>query len=342
MKKEQSDKKLNKLILHPHFEDKIKEIQKINVTITDPAKNSKFDFSGVRFPPSGKLSKLEDMNPVKLNAANGLKITKNNLIGGYDESKLNYLSLEGIASFTAHSLIVAGGEDYLPINYLSFYFYTRSSELKKSHPQLNLTEDITASTNYDYVMDRSEFVRNWVIDNSILFVDGPLIGGNMTTYTISLVEELQRKGIIPIFVVKNSDSDLIVDNIEGFKNKYNSDLHWAYKFLKPGERTNFFIYVDEYNKKNAKVFCYIKSFNMSPQRVELYYETYINNKKIINDLIDMTYYLFLAHGDKINPQVRPVAIAEKYARAVLQMSDSYKLIKSSGLIPTMNQQRFGD
>jgi hypothetical protein len=47
------------------------------------------------------------------------------------------------------------------------------------------------------------------------------------------------------------------------------------------------------------------------------------------------------NGDVKNPQIRPIYVSEKYARSVLKMIDTYNLIKTSGLIPTMNQLRFG-
>ena len=45
------------------------------------------------------------------------------------------------------------------------------------------------------------------------------------------------------------------------------------------------------------------------------------------------------NGDKKNPQVRPIAIAEKFARQTRKFTNVQKLIKDSGLIPTMNEER---
>lgn len=341
--KENSSKKndLNKLILHSSFKDIINEIKKVNVTITEPAKQSEFDFSNATFPKDGKLSKIEEIAAINLNSINGHNISKKYDFTGYDESKLNYMSLEGDAAFTVHSLVVASKNDFIPVNFLSFYFYTRSEKLKTQHPLLSYTSDLNSQSNKDYVVDRNKFLKDWSIPGSISFIDGPLIGGNMTSFTLEMVNQLHLKEVIPIFIVKNSDSNLVTDNIKELHNKYNSDMHWSYQFLRTGQRTNFFYYKDEINPKNAKVFCYIKAFNLSPQRIEFHVDTYEQNKNIINDLIDLAYYLYLAHGNIKNPQVRPIAIAEKFARAVLHMSDSYNLIKSSGLIPTMNQERFG-
>jgi len=54
------------------------------------------------------------------------------------------------------------------------------------------------------------------------------------------------------------------------------------------------------------------------------------------------YYLFLLHGDYKNPQIRPVAVAEKYAREVLGLINPYAFMKSTGITPTINQTRFGE
>ena len=82
-------------------------------------------------------------------------------------------------------------------------------------------------------------------------------------------------------------------------------------------------------------------FNLSPQRIEFHVDTYASFKEAINNIMDLIYYLLLVNGDVKNPQIRPIYVSEKYARSVLKMIDTYNLIKTSGLIPTMNQLRFG-
>lgn len=332
---------LNKLVLHPSFKKTINEIRKVNLTITQNPIQEKLNFENLTFPSEGKIKLIEDLGSIKLNEKNGQKIGKEYLLSGYDESKLQYFSLEGSAYFTAHSLVIASKQEYMPVNYLSFYFYTRSQKIKENSSYITHSEDHSADSNRDYAIDRSNFLNKWAVDNSVLFVDGPLIGGQITSYTLDLVEKVHKKGIIPIFFVKNSDSNLVTDNILELRNKFNSDMHWSYNQLKPGERTNFVMYADEHNPKNAKIFCYLKAFNLSPQRIELHIDTYTNYRNKIEDIMDMIYFLLLVHGNKKNPQIRPIAIAEKYARDILRMADTYNLIKTSGLIPTMNQERFG-
>ncbi len=332
---------LNRLVVHPSFKSTINELKKVNVTIQVPPKESGFDFSKSTFPPDGKLKPIEEIATINLDANNGFRKSRESEFTGYDESKLDYMSLEGDAAFTAHSLVIASKKEFIPVNFLSFYFYTRSKKLKDQHPLLTHSDDPTADSNRHYVIDRTQFLDQWSLDSSISYIDGPLIGGNMTSYTLDLVVRLHIHGIIPLFIVKNSESNLVTDNVSELRNKFNSDMHWAYRFLKVGQRTNFFLYVDEYNSENAKVFCYLKAFDLSPQRIEMHIDTYLRFKDQIGTLMDLTYYLFLAHGDKKNPQVRPIAIAEKYARDVLKLTDSYSIMKSSGLVPTMNQVRFG-
>jgi hypothetical protein len=333
---------LNKLVLHPSFLETLESVRKVNIRVTEQPKESKFDFSKSTFPPNGKLRLVEALGIHDLHANNGMRVSDKHFYAGYDESKLNYMSLEGSAFFTCHSLVVATKKEYLPSNYLSFYFYSRSKDLTDKSSPFKYSLDHAADANYDYVRDRSDFLNTWALENTILFIDGPLIGGNMTQYTLNLVADLHERNILPIFFVKNSDSNLVTESIPELQNRFNSDMHWTYNHLKPGQRTNFFLYTDEYNPKNAKVFCYLKAFDLSPQRIEFHVETYTQQHHQIDDIMDLIYYLLIAHGDKKNPQIRPIAIAEKFAREILKVSDSFNILKYSGLMPTMNQERFGN
>jgi hypothetical protein len=51
--------------------------------------------------------------------------------------------------------------------------------------------------------------------------------------------------------------------------------------------------------------------------------------------------LLLVQGDFKNPQIRSISIAEKYARATLKLMNVNQIMKKSGIVPTMNQERFG-
>lgn len=58
--------------------------------------------------------------------------------------------------------------------------------------------------------------------------------------------------------------------------------------------------------------------------------------------MNLIYYLLLAQGNPKNPQIRPIAIAEAYARATLKLIDLNQLLRRFGLVPTINQERFGE
>jgi hypothetical protein len=117
-------------------------------------------------------------------------------------------------------------------------------------------------------------------------------------------------------------------------------MHWAYHTLKEGERTNFFRYEDKMNRNFAKIFCYIKAFNISPQRIEIDVNTFRKYSGVISKMADMAYYLLIVQGDLKNPQIRSIAIAEKYARETLKLINFSRMMKELGITPTMNQERF--
>jgi hypothetical protein len=332
----------NKLIIHPSFHKTISELNEYKIGLPQIPLNQEYTFQSSIFPPDGKLVvNLDPIGRYKLSSKNGMeKISSYPPICAYDESIDFYYSLEGFGQLTSHSLIISTTKDYLPINYLTFYFYTRAGVLVKYAKHIRYSDKPEVIAQRDYIKDKMKLLIDNVPNKSILLIDGPLIGGDYYTDMLVKLKELDDKEIIPIFFVKNSDSYLVTDNIEEFKGKYNSDLHWAYSMLMPGERTNFFKYVDRHNSKNAKIFCYLKAFDVSPQRIEFFVNSFEKCSDRISDIMDLIYYLMLVQGDKKNPQIRPIAIAEKYARATLKLIDFHQLMRSSGIIPTMNQGRF--
>jgi hypothetical protein len=334
----------NKLIFHPLFSETIEEINNQNITIPPNPAVAKLDFDLYQFPKDGKvLRKIEENNSYKLDPTKGDELIKRGIgISAYDESLNKFAGLEGSAYLFSHSLVIHGKDDYIPSCFISFYFYTRSKAYSSNTKYIRYSHDPESDSKKDYLIDRERFITKNAPKNSILFIDGPLIGGQASSYTIKLNEKLLENGIIPLFFVKNSNSDLVANNIDEFKDKYNSDMDWAHKILKVGERTCFFEYVDQYNPKNAKVFCYIKPYkHVSPQRVEFHSSTFMKHKNEISMFMDLIYYLVLAQGDYKNPQLRTIAIAEKYARETLRLIDLTKLMKNLGIISTINQERFG-
>ena len=61
----------------------------------------------------------------------------------------------------------------------------------------------------------------------------------------------------------------------------------------------------------------------------------------IERIMELILYLLLVQGIKANPQLRPIAIAEAYARAVLKFIDINKYFEEAKITPTLNQIRFG-
>lgn len=330
----------SRLIFHPAFNETLKELGSKKITLPKVTQID-VDFSSYGYPVNGELvSGIEEPGKFKLDCRNGQKICDQNTICAYDESIKKFEALEGSGFLTSHSMIIHGRTDYIPINLLTFYFYTRSSYLTNNSKYIKFSNDFEVDSKRDYVSDRKELLVENIPENCIIFIDGPLIGGQMTKYTLDLNELLLKKNTIPIFFVKNSRSNLVVDNIEELKNKYNSDMHFSYVYLKTGERTKFFMYVDKENYRFTKVFCYIKAFESSPCRIEIDINTYNKYKNEIDQIMDLAYFLLIAQGDLHNPQIRSIAIAEKYARATLKLINFEELIKTLGVTPTMNQERF--
>jgi len=333
----------NKLIIDSKFNDILDELKNINISLPTVNSNFKQDLNDITFSKNGKLTYDDNgINSFNLNPENGTKfIEKKQPIIAYDESINRFDSLEGTAFFASHSLALLSSTDYIPANYLTFYFYTKSKAIVNRSKYIKYAENPEVQSKIDYTKDKIKFINNTVIKNSILLIDGPLIAGDAYTYFINPILKMTERNIIPVFFVKNSLSDIVISSIESLKDKYNSDLHWAFKLLKNGQRSNFFHYTDAVNPKNSKVFCYIKVFNSSPQRIEFHSETFKKYNQIIPDILDMIYYQILVQGDDNNPQVRLIAIAEKYARATLKLINIDKILKKVGITPTLNQKRFG-
>jgi hypothetical protein len=288
----------------------------------------------------GVIQTLEDGQIKQLDKKKGCSLAQNQYnISAYDESFNKYFSLAGSGLLTSHSLIVHGDSDYLSSNNLTFYFYTRSDEICNKSEYIKKSEDTNLDSRRDYSKDRTDFIIETTPENCVLFIDGPLIGGVNNPDNIRMNEILLSKNVIPIFIVKNSNSNMVTDNIPSLKGKFNSDMHWAYTFQKAGTRTNFFKYEDIYNDEFSKIFCYLKTFDISPQRIEFHPKTYEKYQDIMEDMMDMIYYLTLVQGDLKNPQLRSIAIAEKFARETLDLFDMGNLMRSLGLVPTMNQER---
>lgn len=331
-----NERKSNTIIIHPTFNKTVEAIYKSKIRLPPFPEATDFDFDWVC---DGELvTSYGEIEKVKLDAECGSVFLNERLVFSYDESIKKYNTLEGSAYLFSHSVIRMDAESYVPTIMLSFHFYTRSSILKDD--SFIKVENIERQSKIDCAKERIGHCRDVVLPGSLLFIDGPLIAGDAFTSVIGSVDDFNEDGICQIYFVKNSQSNMVTNNIEQLIGKYNSDLHWANEFLKPGERTNFFHYRDKYNSKNAKMFCYVKPFNCSPQRIELHPTTYEIYHDVINNIMNLIYYLMIAQGNLVNPQIRNIAIAEKYARESINIIDIKKLIRNSGLTSTIDSTRF--
>lgn len=339
---EKKAKTLNRVIVQDAFHEKIEAIRKINLNFIQPPTILTQDYPISQTSSQALLSQLEPTLVFNCDPKLGMEYSRRVLFGGYDESKAQFLALEGEAQLTTHVVTQIFEDEIIPCCKVSFYFYSQSELLFKQSKYVKYSKDITKDSNLDYVIDRNEVILDSTLEDSILFIDGPLIGGNISSYNLHLVDELHRKNILPIFIIKNSDSNIVVDNLPELRGKYNSDLHWAYSLLKAGQRTAMFKYTDQVNPKNTKIFCYIKPFNkVTTQRIEFSLPTYNIYSQEFFDIFNLIYYLILDHGSETNPQVRPIVFSENYAREILKLINFERILMNSSLVPIMNETRFG-
>jgi hypothetical protein len=332
-----------KLVLHSKYNDTLRGINSINPTIPPGANAVNISLGSPDGRHSaGSVSVLEEFDKVALSGDQWRKspLAKRS-VAAYDESIIKYDCLEGASFFTAHSVVLLSETEYLPSLLLSLYFYTKAQAIADKCAYIKFALDPELESKRDYMLDKLAFLEENVPAGTLLLIDGPLIAGDVYTYMMRTLERFRKKDIIPVFFVKNSSSNLVTDNFPGLSGKYNSDMHWAYSLLKPGERTRFFKYVDPHNDVNQKAFCYLKALDVSPQRVEIHSPTFDLHADDISSLMSLIYYFIIAQGSTTNPQLRPIAIAEVYAREALRLADFRGLAGQMRVIPTMNQVRFG-
>ena len=260
------------IILDRDFRKTLNDLKSSNISLPATSNSGGVDFSGMNFPSSGELQEeLGSIKKVRLDPINGKRLYSTvRPILAYDESILTYEALEGIAVMTAHSLIELEESDYSPMMKVTLRFYSRAKKLSENKSALVYAVDPSAESKRDYARDRNSFILDMVKGNSVVFIDGPLLGGQMSQQTVQLNDRLLDRGIVPIFLVKNSNSDLVRDHFPILQERFNSDMHWAYTFLAVGERTSELRYQDTYNTGFGKVFFYLKAFNLSPLRVEVH------------------------------------------------------------------------
>ncbi|AGI86033.1 hypothetical protein MMALV_13030 [Candidatus Methanomethylophilus alvi Mx1201] len=334
----------SKLVMDKSFKGVLEKLSNSNISLPTSSTlvEGNIDLDSTEY----LIKCIEPSEKYPLNVRNGysVAIREGTVIAAYDESFKTYAALEGKAVCASHSLVIVRDSDYVPISFLTLKFYTRSDGVKdKLGDAAIVADNVDHRINVDMALDKMQLLDEYCGDNWILFIDGPLVGGDSYTTFMPQIQKFLEKGIMPIFCVKNSSSNLVTQYLPEYKGVYNSDMHWANNLLKQGERTAFFEYIDSHNSSNSKVFCYIKFLDKcSPVRVEIPTCIYRKYWSSIADCMDLTLYLILAQGNEKNAQVRPIAIAEMFARETLHLIDLNQEIRRSKLTETMNQARWGD
>ncbi len=311
---------------------------KSQIVIDESFHNVVGNLEGVEFPDepvlntfqsllhaiAGTAKRIEHSCIHNLNPENGMKFASRNDIAicAYNESRETYRALEGDAVCTSHSLVFVTDKDYISTAYVTLRFFTRSElVVDKMKGSAIKTSDILHESAKLAAEDRIGFLRDECINNSILLMEGSPITGDTAATTPGFIEELNDHSIVPIFFVKDNSS-VVTDSYDSLRGKYNSDIHWSNSVLKEGQRTDFFEFVDERNDRNAMVFCYVKcSGDSHPIRLEIPRTTFEKVRSLVDELIDLSYYLLILQGDEKNPQPRPIAIAERYSLEILKMVD---------------------
>jgi len=260
----------------------------------------------------------------------------------YDESTQNYRALEGDLLFGSSSTMKIEDNKYAFDLTVLPYFLTSMRKFKDVYDdEIRFVENFAEERNMILINSKIDSILKCTEPHSIVLIDGPLVGGNASTYIVAMDDELRKRDCIPLYFVKNSGSRLVIENDPKLSNEFNSDFHWAVRQLEEGCRSPFFKYTDQYNYKNSKVFAYVKALTGFPQRVEMHFLTYEKYGCLLPSLMNLIAYFYLLQGDYFNPQVRPIAIAEKYAREGLRILNIPVLLGRLGFHPTINQMRFG-
>ena len=325
-----------RVIFSENYKTTIDSIKLINKSETNKASITK---SNKEFLDSSNASDIRIIKGYE----NITKINKDNLkppkvLSAYDESILELNSLEGKIRCIAHSAVVQTEEDYIPAGYVTLKFFTKSNLISAKATEFSdiiRSDDIAKALTKEYIKEREYFLSKAAASNCLMFIDGPMFSGASTSGNFILIDHLLSNNCRPIFFVKNSESTIVTERFE-FAKGYNSDLHWAYTNLRPGEVSPIFAYSIE---GRSKAMCFMKIFkNRSPVRIEFPLQAFEENW-YNEDVFDQIYYQFLANGSANNMQPRIIQISEMYAREILKSTNLYKEIERMGLTKNMNEER---
>ncbi|WP_400206594.1 DNA double-strand break repair nuclease NurA [Candidatus Methanarcanum hacksteinii] len=336
----------NDVLVGDGFFDFFNNIKKMNIQLPEEPEPTIFEIRFDKLFDGATIEKSDEVEDIfSLDVKNGCKLSNddNILISAYDEAINKYSTLEGKAVYVSHSLIYLHDNKYYPINKLTMLFVTKSKLIANNIPNCIIADkwDIDTTANVEIAHQKRDFITAYSSDNSLLLIDGPFLAGDgLAVFRGIIKERFIDHGIVPIFIVKNSNTSIVVDGVTELKGQYNSDLHWSNKILKAGQRTRFFKYTDKYNEDNSKMFCYMKFYDKaSPIRIEIPTAIYLKYLPSIKSFLDIIYYTILEQGNMINPQARPIAVAEMFARETLNLVNFNKDMKNSQLTPTMNENR---
>lgn len=135
------------LVFHPSFDETIAEISVKKIRLPSEALPIDLDFNLYDRSQAGeRLSTIGDMGKTKLDPAKGQSCCNQLLICAYDESVNKFQGLEGTGYLTSHSLVLHGQEDFITMNLLTFYFYTRSLTLSHNSKNIRYSDDPDADS----------------------------------------------------------------------------------------------------------------------------------------------------------------------------------------------------
>jgi hypothetical protein len=310
------------------------------------AKSVSFDPADIpsrmqEFYLSPTMKCLEDMSLAYKLTPNDCTLMGDWGMYGYDESTQDYRALEGDLVFCSSSIVKIEEKYTFNLTVLP-YFLTSMAKFKGKHnDEIRFAENSNKERNKILIRSKIKLILDSVEPHSVVFIDGPLVGGMASSYMVKMDQELRERDCIPLYFVKNSDSKLVVGSIRGLAGEFNSDFHWASMRLSERNRSAFFKYTDLHSNRNSKVFTYVKALLGFTERVEMHSLTYEKYHGLIPSLMNLIAYFYITQGDFSNPQVRPIAIAEKYAREGLRILNIPVLLSRLGFTPTINQIRFG-
>lgn len=333
------DKFKGKIIFSENYHSTISNIKLINKSVSKSASIVKALHDEKDTISGSEISIIRGYENVSSFSPEKVRPIDKQILSAYDESILELNSLEGKVRCISHCCVIQANEEYTPAAYISLKFYTKSNIIgakATDFADIIRNDNLPKVINDEYIKERKYFLSQAAPSNSLMFIDGSMFSGAATAGNFVLVDYLLQLNCRPIFFVKNSESTIVTENFS-FAKGYNSDLHWAYNSLRPGEYSPVFAYKSPDGRKKAM--CFFKIFdNRSPIRIEFPLKAF-EEGYYPDDLFDLIYYQYFANGSQSNVQPRIIQIAEMYAREVLKSTNLYQEIDRMGLTKSMNEAR---